>query len=383
MALISKQIRTTLVICMHCLILSCMGSTPTFGEKKMETIDNLFFKVDILFKINYAEAGITFIPGDESLMDSTMPGPVFLDPHTGIWLVDPGADLQSWRLLYFNVVGKLTAQMNLTKLLKLSTPSQFLPVRLLNLTGGNVFLLASRKFDHEQELQEDFILAQFSPFGQLVSLLELPDFDFVREAFMLGPNTLINLEINGSKSYWKKYPFSGKPVFLAFTHTAGSWARLGSGIIEQHPPGEYRMIDEFGSVKALSCVQTGSRSKASDDGRALLIGGLGNYFGSVMEAIDVSPPDGSVPLEIAQGALSVPAVRISRKIELMQLADPAGTLRVFGRSDLPDTDMPADYPQHFNYFRSADAIFDEKGNFYEVCWTPDQLVVYKHTRKRQ
>lgn len=320
---------------------------------------SLLSKPEIFLKISFAETGLTHITNDLGPENTTWPKPVYLVPKSGLWVVDPGQNLASWRLIHFDLNGQIVYSQNLVDKLNLSAPSEFIPIKLSVNLEKKSWLLASLYFDFDKQIQKNYVLISFSSTGELISTLNLSDeFQFDGRAYIINGGYVLNFEKKGPIASWYKYDTDTNRSKLFDVLPSSESVALSHLVLERVNGTFFRILNGHSSH---SLALKNDRSDAEEP-----VDGIGSFFGFIKRA-----PES--PLKSKEGVYEQ-----IRNIEILFFDNTIPLVYNLGIETLMSSSYSESNNNDFVVFQTEQSIFDESGNLYEIEWTPISIIVYRY-----
>ncbi len=353
-----------------CAVISCLIPIPlkivsppqgATGGKHVPNSIALFSEPQLVARVAYSSAGLTYIPSDLGPDSAVLPGPVFMSPALGLYLIDPGADSSTWRLLHIDPSGKIEYSENLVDKLNLKAAREFVPVAIHADSAGKLKLVASRRFDFVRQSQRDFFLAFFSPDGALTGLRTLTDFGFDGSLIFLGDADIVNREKKDKTPKWFLYAETGGRRELCSAGADGSAVRIRKQIVELAPDGGFEALAEDGHKIKLRLRGSAPQGEPVA-GEGLIFGSIS--YGPIQEA---QKPD-----EFLQ----------RRTLQLLALEAESQTIFSVGSSTPLRPNISSTASPDFVRYRRGQSRFDVQGNLFEIAWGSDSLDIYRYTLNR-
>jgi len=347
-------------LCSAAAIAADPSQAPAAEGTRMSK-DHLLTAPEPLGEIPFGPAGITYIPSDMGPDSARWPAPVLLLPDHGIWMVDPGADLSSWRLLRFSMEGRKLLNADLAHLLELSEPRLMIPMAMAADRDNGVFLVAARSFDFKSGSPLDLVRARLDEQGRPDLITTLPVYDATSTLLAVDGGTVFSRILKGKHYVWCSIDENGDRHGGGSAPVGSQPVAVGGRLLERVDGRTFRVVGQ----DAVRLTLEGGPSSGS-----VPVAGDASIFGFVR----VEP----VALDLAASGAYVQA----RELEVLKLDLPNSRVVNLGRQTLPPNRFYDDPAMPFQLHRPGQARFDREGNFFDLVWRADALRVYVQRASR-
>lgn len=319
-----------------------------------------FRAAETVFRAPYASFDFDVEQSDQGPACYHWPRCVALDPARGVALVHPQHPDGAWRLTLLDLTGRVVAKRPLAGIPGIGLDRDVMPRALGRTPAGDLLLLVSRGFDRVLRVASNFTVAALSETAIPIEHWNLPgDFQFFGTAFPMGERLLANLHLRPAPHAWRWYAPGDRDARFARASSGALAALVGTAstpvLVDATARDQAQLVRPGIEPRRVQwqawCPQSGSP-----------VHGQGRFFGMV----DYPPRD---PDLLGQGLL--------RTLTIMYLdLERSLAMEVVQTQLLPEHDNPD--VTTFEVCLNGQCVIDAQGDYSELVWTPDALVLRRY-----
>ncbi|MDX2132067.1 MAG: hypothetical protein SFY69_08445 [Planctomycetota bacterium] len=322
-----------------------------------------FRAAETVFRAPFADLALHVESSNQGPFCDHWPRCAAVLPGRAVALVHQHTSDQRWRLTIFDPLGRIASQRPLAGIPGIGLNTEVFPRAVGFTPAGDILLLFSRGFDKARAVASDFAIAVLSALGQPLEHWNLPpDFQFFGVAFPMGERVLASLWQRPVPAAWRSY---------APTRDA----RFGTGVSGALAPvagaASSPVIVDLVSRTEARVLRPGAEARTVRWRAGPLAGqsvhGLGRFFGMV------DFPEREIE-SLGEGR--------PRTLALFYLdIERAVVIRVVETQILPLRDDDAD--TRFEVCLPGQGVIDADGDYHELVWTPDALLLRRYPSDRE